>query len=425
MPRPFRPAALCGNAFPPIPIAMRVYTSVSVFLFSALALIAPSGYAVGALLLLAGSVTLLNRGSLKPDREDKLLTLLFFSYFAVHVALNVVHGARGTEYDAPVRFLLVIPVVLLLRRTAPFVACFWGGLAVGAIAAGSYAAWEIMVLELDRVGGNTNPIQYGNIALLLGLLSLAGMAWARQQQRAGLWSAFLLAGAAMGIAGSLFTGSRGSWLALPVAFAIMAYCYRGAITKGQFLAAMTVTVAALVAATAVTDLTARIQLAYTEASGYLHARKPQVSDDANNSVGARLEMWRMGWMLIPEHPLLGWGKKGYMQEAARLADTGVVHPVVTEHAHLHNGYLDATVKRGILGLISLLTLYVCLLALFARHVKRASISAKPYAVAGLLLPACYMTFDLTQAFLTHINGVMMLTFLTAMIWALLRHQEQA
>lgn len=50
------------------------YTSIAVFIFSAIALIIPSGFSVGAAMLLLGAVVLFKRnGKLQLDREDRLL----------------------------------------------------------------------------------------------------------------------------------------------------------------------------------------------------------------------------------------------------------------------------------------------------------------------------------------------------------------
>ena len=163
----------------------------------------------------------------------------------------------------------------------------------------------------------------------------------------------------------------------------------------------------------------RLQQALAETTGYVNA------GDAENSSGARLEMWRIGFMIFPQHPWLGWGKQGYMNKKEQLIEAGQASPIISKHTHLHNEYLDALVKRGLPGLASVLLLYLAPLLLFAREMKRAGPKARPYAVAGMLLVICYLGFGLTQAFLTHNNGVTMFAFLLAVFWASLRgHQHE-
>lgn len=97
--------------------------------------------------------------------------------------------------------------------------------------------------------------------------------------------------------------------------------------------------------------------------------------------------------------------------------------IVVEHTHLHNEYIDALVKRGAAGLTVLLALYLVPLALFSRRLRDQNSALRPYALAGVLLVVCYLGFGLTQAFLTHNNGVLTLAFMLAILWALLCAQE--
>jgi O-antigen ligase len=201
-------------------------------------------------------------------------------------------------------------------------------------------------------------------------------------------------------------------VALPVAY----FCHGGSLTR-RHMAACFATVLLLfgvLQALPSSQMEARIKLAVTETQDYFH------SGTSTTSVGARFEMWRAGLLLIAERPWMGWGKTGYLQEQANLSQAGKMRPIMGQHNHLHNEYLDALVKRGLPGLVALLALYLVPLVLFARRVRDDNRAVRPYALAGVLLIVCYMAFGLTQAFLTHNNGVMMLAFMLAILWSLLR-----
>jgi O-antigen ligase len=77
------------------------------------------------------------------------------------------------------------------------------------------------------------------------------------------------------------------------------------------------------------------------------------------------------------------------------------------------------------GLFALLAVYITLLRLFMRHLKDNNHAARPYAVCGVMLVTCSIFFGLTQAFLTHNNGVMTLVFFTAIFWSYLRSHRRA
>ncbi len=401
---------------------MVVYTSIAVFLFSAIALVVPTGFSAGAVLLLAGSVVLLRRrGGPALQREEVALISVLVFYFLVASLSNAVHGAPLREYDSPLRFLLVIPVLFLLRVFPPIPRFFWGGVAVGAISSGLFAAWQIFSAGGTRADGFTNPIQFGNICMLLAVSCIAGIGWAASQRRAVFWSTLLSGGIALGLLGAFITGSRGSWISLPVVLLVAYRCYGGALDRRHLavgLGAMLVLVAVLDTVPRL-SMEARVQDAVKETRDYF------VSGDATTSVGIRLEMWRTALVLVPEHAWLGWGKDGYIKQTESLVAAGKARAGLQVHTHLHNEYLDALVKRGLPGLAALLALYLVPLVLFARRVRDENHAVRPYALAGVLLIVNYMCFGLTQAFLTHNNGVMLLGFMLVILWSLLRAQEDS
>ncbi|HTH94964.1 MAG TPA: O-antigen ligase family protein, partial [Rhodocyclaceae bacterium] len=152
-------------------------------------------------------------------------------------------------------------------------------------------------------------------------------------------------------------------------------------------------------------------------TGYVDAH------ESDTSVGARLEMWRTGIMLIEERPLFGWGKKGYMDRVKELISDGTVAPVVADHSHLHNEYIDAWVKRGIPGLLSTLLLYGLPLMLFLQLYRHSDETARPYILGGVLTTVSYIVFGLTQAFLTHDDGVTLYAFTVVILWSLAREPQ--
>ena len=401
---------------------MIIFTSIAVFLFSAVALVVPSGLSIGPVLLLVASAALLRkRARPRLEREEIVLISVLVLYFLVGSLVNLAHAAPIREYDAPLRFVLAIPVLLLLCVFPPMPRFFWSGVALGAIFAGLFAAWQIFSAGELRAEGFTNPIQFGNISLLLGILCLAGLGWSVSQRRPACWYALMVCGICLGLLGSFLSGSRGSWISLLVALPVAYFCHGGALNRRHVavsIATVLVLFGVLQAAPQL-SMEGRIKLAVTEAQDYFD------SGTSTTSVGTRLEMWRAGLLLVPEHPWLGWGKDGYVQQEADLVRAGKVRPILGEHNHLHNEYLDALVKRGVFGLAALLALYLVPLALFARRLKDDNRAVRPYAVAGVLLIVCYMVFGLTQAFLTHVNGVMTLVFMLVILWSLLRAQQDS
>jgi O-antigen ligase len=392
---------------------VRLYTSGSALLFGSLSLVAPSGYSLGAVLLLLGGLSLpLIRPSLSLNRQDWLVMGVMALYALTLILMAWLNGDGTREFDRPSRFLLAIPALLLIIAYPPRLAFLWSGLAVGAITAGSWAFWQKIVEESDRAQGYTHVIQFGNLSMLMGVLCLAGLGWATIQRHRNVWVCFLLLGSMGGILGSLFSGSRGGWIGFPIVLWVLYRAYGSHLAPRLKVLALAVVVvgALIVYAVPQIGVQGRIHQAFTDVSLYVSG------ESRTSSVGARFEMWKGAGYLIADKPVLGWGENGYKQQMEVLANEGVVDSGILVYGHAHNEFIDAFAKRGILGVIVLLTLYLIPLRLFARHFSEPDLTKRSIAVAGVLLPVTYIDFGLTQVFLSHNSGVMMYAFLLAILW---------
>lgn len=395
----------------------RLYTSLAVFLLGAIALVVPSGYSVGAVLLLLGSVWLLVvRPALGLTRQDWLVIAALGAYAAVGMIEAWLDGQGSRGLDKPARFLLAVPALLLARAYPPRLAWMWSGLALGAIAAGSWAGWQKLVEGVGRAGGFTYVIQFGNLSMLMGVLCLAGLGWAHVQQRRLPWLLLLGLGALFGILGSLFSGSRGGWVGFPLVLLVLYRGYGRQLSRRFKLAALLAILVGVVLVYAIPQagVQARVHAAFSDIARYVSG------ESRTSSLGARFEMWKGATQLIAERPLQGWGDNGYQAGMQRLADEGVIHPEVTVYGHAHNEFIDAFAKRGVMGLVVLLALYLVPMRLFARGFRINDLEHRSVAVAGVLLSVAYIDFGLSQVFMAHNSGVMMYAFWLAVLWGTFR-----
>ena len=400
---------------------MRIYTSMAAFLLMAIALVVPSGYSLGAVMLLLGSVVLLGkRGQLTLRRADLAIMAVFAAYALVVIAEAWWDGQGSRGMDRPARFLLAIPALLLVLAFPPRAGAIWAGLATGGILAGGWAGWQKLIEGVERASGYTYVIQFGNISMLSAILCAAGLGWALVQPRARLWVALLALGIAGGVLGSLFSGTRGGWVGIPVVLWVLYRGYgRDLPGKWKSLALVAVLVVGTMAyAIPQTGVQSRVGQAVNDIQRYVN------QENRTSSVGARFEMWKGAAHLIAEKPLLGWGENGYQLGMQQMADDDVIHPFITTFDHAHNEFIDATAKRGLLGLAVLLALYLVPMRLFARQLAAPDMQLRAFAVAGVLLPVAYFDFGLTQVFLAHNSGVMVYAFLLPVLWAGFRARER-
>lgn len=386
----------------------------------AIALILPSGYSYGPIMLFLGGLGLLwKRPAIKPEKDDILILSTLAVYSLLFMTQLAFEGVSGRYYDRPFRFLLAIPALFFVLAFPPRLKYLWSGMVIGNLLTATWALWQKLVLGLDRASGYTHKIQFGNISMLMGIFCLAGLGWASNQKRPKFWIIFLIIGAIAGALGSLLSGSRGGWIGLPFVFLVLYKAYGNRIqnnTKAKVIGAVLLGALAVYAIPQ-TGVKKRVNQAFSDIERY------QTGESRTSSLGTRFEMWKGAIILIAEKPLLGHGWNGYNVEMTRLVNKGIIHPVVIDR-HAHNEYLDNFARRGILGLVSLLALYLIPLSLFSKRIKSEDLEIKSLATAGTLLSVAYMDFGLSQVFLSHNSGVMVYAFWMAALWACLRRKEK-
>nr|WP_289073506.1 O-antigen ligase family protein [uncultured Halomonas sp.] len=390
-------------------------TGVAVFLLTAVSLAIPSGYSIGAVILLfAGMGLILTRRVPVLSKQDGWVIAALVAYALVSMLEAWWDGQGSRGFDKPSRFILAIPALLWVLRYPPKLVYVWGGIALGAISAGTWGGWQKLVEGVGRAQGHTHVIQFGNLSMLLGVLCMAGLGWAVVQRHRGVWVALLLAGAAGGVMGSLFSGSRGGWVGFPIVLLVLYRAYGTQLSTSWKVAAMSAVLVGGLTVYAVPQMgvQARVHQAFSDVALYVSG------ENRSTSVGSRFEMWRGATLLIQEKPLMGWGSNGYADAMADFGEAGVISAEAARYGHAHNEFIDAFAKRGLLGLVALLALYLVPMRLFARHLQASHLTTRAVATAGVLLPVTFMDFGLTQVFMEHNSGVMMYAFMLAVLWGI-------
>ncbi|WP_404463364.1 O-antigen ligase family protein [Vreelandella aquamarina] len=400
-------------AFPP------QLTSIAVFLLTAVCLVLPSGYSIGAVILLVVGVGLIISRRLPIlTKQDLWVIAALVAYALVGMLEAWWDGQGGRGFDKPSRFILAIPALLWVLRYPPKLTYLWSGIAVGAISAGTWGGWQKLVEGVGRAQGHTHVIQFGNLSMLLGVLCMAGLGWAVVQRNRGFWIALLLAGAAGGVLGSLFSGSRGGWVGFPIVLLVLYRAYGTQLSNKLKAAVFAIVVIGGAAVYAVPQIGVqeRVHQAFSDIALYVSG------ENRSTSVGSRFEMWRGAAQLIQEKPLTGWGSNGYADAMAEFGEMGVISAEAAQYGHAHNEFIDAFAKRGLLGLAVLLALYLVPMRLFARHLQASHLTTRAVATAGVLLPVTFMDFGLTQVFMEHNSGVMMYSFMLVVLWGIYANQ---
>jgi O-antigen ligase len=398
--------------------------SLGAFMVPGLALWLPSGYSYGAVLILLAALASAPTWWRRPAPRAAWCLMAAFLCMAGLWMLDVGTAWGMGSMERPVKYLLALICIFYLMAFQPRAAWLWAGIAVGAMGGGLVGLYQTGVLELPRANGYTNAIQYGNLSLLLAVMS--GLVLVVQWRRWVLWQRMLLVSAvALGVVGSLLSQSRGGWLALVLMLPVCAWLLVRTTGQRRIYWGLGALALAAVALSQVPAVEHRLDEARQEVQTY------QASGDGRSSVGHRLAHWRLAWAMGLDRPLLGWGRAGYTQEKARRVAAGQAHPIVLEYGHVHNEALDLFAKRGLLGVLLLMVFYGLPLAIFwptaarihdgSGKVDKESLSL---CLVGLLLPLSYIGFGLTQVFLAHNSGNMFYLFMCPLVLAAL-HERHA
>ncbi len=452
---------------------MPALCSTGVGLFFGLMFALPSGYSYGASLLLVLAMWCawapscrIWRGTARLSSEDWAVAGALAAYFLVALAAAAWLGNDFNDVDQPLRAALaVLPLWMLLR--VPFdLRWLWAGVVTGVVLSVGVGAWQLYVLGLPRAEGFLNIIHFGNIALVFGAFCAAGMQWAgrlgsgqaaaawgsegvqaagaggaaagtaagaggaaagtaaapserRNGRRLAWWAAF-----ALGIASSgysiIASGSRGSWVALPVLVLLYGIAF---LNRRNLMLAVAGGIGIVVAAVIMFNLPdSRLRERYDAAVNDIEL---YLEGEADTSLGARFVMWEGALRSIPERPMLGWNVDAYDARIAERVAAGELDPVALKFTdNLHNSYLQAWVFQGLPGLLALLAVYFVPLAGFCRRLRHADMTVRVLAYCGAAVCSSYVFFSLTQVILRRNNGIMFYVLAVAIMWGAMRMRER-
>lgn len=409
---------------------------LAAFLVLAPALWLPSGYSIGAILLLMLGLwrwPAVLRGQLTPNAPLRAWALAVLAMGLVWSMYLVEDGRLMTNtlgLDRSSKYFLVLLALPAVWAQRPAGSALRWGCWVGAAGAGLLAGWQVLVQHLERAEGYTNAIQFGNLSLLLALWS--GI-WVVQASRLHERLLGSLA-AVLGLAASVLSGSRGGWVVLPVLLVVLVW-FAGPATDGsQGRRGLRALGAALLACLLLAALPPVQQRAHEAAQELLQQPEPEKS---NTATGSRLAFWMHAWRLGMAHPWLGAGQLGYEQSQLAAVARQEMPSMSVHFNHAHNEWLDMFAKRGLLGVSGLALFYAVPGLLCWRRLRptgreplenataagnedAARGERHAAALCGLVTVLGYLGFGMTQVMFAHNNGNLMyllpITLWLAVCW---------
>lgn len=350
--------------------------------------------------------------ALWPDSRQPLLRLgshmmrpLQFAWLGVALLAS---GALAFA-DAPLTlrgFVLfaqfaTLPMIALIFCFVPIrvdvVGALWRGATAGALCAGLAALVEMLAGQSRADGLGANAIIFGDVALMLGIVSLTLLPaiddddpWFRRAA---------MAAAASGVLASLLSGSRGGWIAAPVLVVLVALQYRRHFDTVTWRRSVVGGGAALAAIVWLTRnvVFSRLTAAYAEITGYRGATPGDRG--SGTSIGARIESWRAAWAAFWDRPAtgIGWGNLASYFDAQ--AYGGFRNQRIATFEHAHHQLLSSLASSGLIGGMACIAIVAVPACWFVRAWKSEDRREQALGATGLVVVIGFAISGLTEAVL--------------------------
>lgn len=363
------------------------------FAYPVLLLTVKGGMSASFFLLVALSIYLLYstaKGSIRQDMDrDIILFSVAMSATIISVLLSQIYhmDSSARAFDFPSRFLFSIPIFFVLRNMDfKVIGTLQYGLPAGAILIGI-----IILMSGQKMTAHSSfaiHIHLGDMALMLGFLSILSINWTQKDSR--LLVGLKVLGLAAGLYVSLLSGARGGWAAIPVFFLIWVLTSpkfrNGAVVKLSAASAVIVVVA-VISYFAVDIVHIRVDAAISDLT----------SANPDSSLGVRFQLWRAAIQLFMQNPILGVGADGFGLAMNGMLDSGLITKAaaVNGQGEVHSYYFATLARFGMAGLVSALLLFCIPLWMFYKATNSHYNFHRVAARMGLALALGFVVFCVT------------------------------
>ena len=349
---------------------------------------------LGVVSLIGLVLTIKNRRELFPDWRSAVVVLAFALPILAVVISQLLRGDWVWKYlDGPARFLLAAVAFLWLRgQKIDFIRAFrvvcplsiWFALVFVWIDPEPTKLWANR-FATSIADTNTFGIQI----VLLGFLSFMML----QLHPPKSWPLKVLLASSVGVSAYLSVGSqtRTGWMALPFLGLVWLYAMRSQWRK------MVVTSSAMLAflgavVVSYPPVHQRVVSIYSELDDWVSG------NNTDTSGGARLGIWRAAIELFKHRPLEGYGDYAQFKDSLDLPAVRAVandFAIDTIRNGPHNELFANALRSGVLGILSVLGLYLLPLAVFWQGLKESTGFPRLANLMGIAVVVAYMVFGIT------------------------------
>ena len=401
----------------------RLFANVSIFCFFTLLLVFPKGYNYGSTALLVVSVLFLLYTIYKKIniiglvKQNKSIFIAISFYFLTVLFFILFHGEKMKLIDNPLRAFLFLSVTIFMVYSAVKLDVLLYSIPLGSFIVGLVALYQYYILHLPAAFNEQMKIQSGDIAMSLGLFSLVIALYLFEIKQNKFALLAVIAGS-FGVLASVLSFTRGGWVGFPIILITILYIYRNILSK-KLLGAVVLSI--LIGGISLSTNEQLINRILDVKNNLIHYSE----NSKDGSIGARLDMWKMGGYAFIEHPISGWSLKALDEYKKNLADKGIVSREFTVYSHLHNQFIDELAKKGILGGVAILGIFLVPLYSFYRKQKKFlnNKKIKLLTTLGIIHVLATMFYCLTQVFFAHNSGNIFYFFVLLVFWSFMINEK--
>lgn len=374
--------------------------NVLLLLSLAASLSLPDAYTIaGALFAIVGLFYLakrlmMSRSIFEPHLSGKLC-LIFMAYAFICVGIQFWHDAPISHYEMYIPFLWAPLIVLAVLDGRIDRRIIWLGCFLGALFACILASYQSIIVGIDRPNGFLgNTVTFGNNALLLGSIAVAGRHDPHVKVHKSVWLLLMYLGFLFGCVSSLITLSKAGWpLIVVVLIWVTVEDFWRASRQGRLLFALAASMAVCLLPFMPLDRPiSRIESAAIGTTTWL-----QTGEVIEGSAGPRLELWKFGLSIVFEKPWLGHGREGVIQRMQEKIAHNDVNPWIKNLTNVHNEPLQLWAEQGLIGLLGWAMIFISSALVFGRAYLQHQHAQKVVGQAGLITVAASLIFGLTDA----------------------------
>ena len=355
----------------------------------------PQGGNIVILILVLSFIGLiLNRERLTLSKWEKYFIFSFVFYFAV-IAINLWwFDGYLHDLDTPSRLILVLPIYFFIRKSDISANWLIWGIVIGAIVSGVIKFGMIDVTYLSKVVS----VQTGVFSLFSSIFGLSSLMFFNKDnsyvKNFIFFTAFVF-----GILASILSGGRGVWISAFLSFLIVLFVnpidWKLRVRFIVMLLFSSIFISAYFVPQ--TGVKSRIDAALNNVVSWSESGK------TNTSAGARLEMWKISYIIIKDNTLIGVGEDNYAKHQKKIIDKGEVSKFVGNFSHPHNEYITSLIEQGAIGLLAfiLLLLFPLKYLFVSMKLEIFNFHQRQLVIVGMFLILHYLFYSFTATVFAH------------------------